>query len=273
MHERDAIAAPGTPEREMLDQIDPRRLPRHVAFIMDGNGRWAKARRLPRVEGHRAGIHAVRETVEVSARLGIDVVTLYAFSTENWKRPRAEVRTLMGLLKEYLNRELRTFVRFNLRFRPIGRIDRLDSSVQRELARAVEATSGCTGMVVQIALNYSGRQELADVVRAAAEQAAGGSLSLQHIDEQWIADHLETRGAPDPDLLIRTSGEQRISNFLLWQLAYAEIYFTPVLWPDFARGELLRAMLEYQRRERRFGGLPSTEQSLFTPAGVVDAET
>jgi undecaprenyl diphosphate synthase len=200
----------------------------------------------------------VRETVETAARLGIDVVTLYAFSTENWKRPRHEVLTLMGLLKEYINRELETFLKHDLRFRPIGRIDHLDDSVQRELERAVEATSSCGGSLIQIALNYSGRQELTDAVRAAVRDAAAGLLSADELDEGWIEDHLSTRGQPDPDLLIRTSGEQRISNFLLWQLAYSEIYFAPVLWPDFDSEEFLKALLAFQQRERRFGGLPAS---------------
>jgi undecaprenyl diphosphate synthase len=265
MQSPDEIARPGEPARQLLDQIDPARLPRHVAFIMDGNGRWAKARKLPRVEGHRAGIRAVRETVETCARLGIEAVTLYAFSTENWKRPRLEVSTLMSLLKEYLNRELKTFIKNNLRLRTIGRIDRLDKSVQRELDKAVRATADCTGMVVQIALNYSGRQELTDLIRDSVSRAAGGELSPDEVDEGWIDDQL-SRGLPDPDLMIRTSGEQRISNFLLWQIAYSEIYFCPVLWPDFSREELLRALHEFQKRERRFGGLPA-EQDVFTPAG------
>jgi undecaprenyl diphosphate synthase len=260
----DEIAAPGTDARALLEQLEPKRLPGHVAIIMDGNGRWATARKLPRVEGHRAGIRAVRQTVETAARLGIPVVTLYAFSTENWKRPRHEVLTLMGLLKEYINRELETFLKHDLRFRPIGRIDELDPSVQRELKKAVDATSKCSGPLIQIALNYSGRQELTDMVRCAVQAASTGTLSLDDFDQSWIEDHLTTRGQPDPDLLIRTSGEQRISNFLLWQLAYSEIYFSPVLWPDFDQEEFFRALLAYQRRERRFGGLPQT-QGVFTP--------
>ena len=272
MHALDEIAAPGTTERELLDQLDLDRLPRHIAIIMDGNGRWARARHLPRVEGHRAGIRAVRETVETAVRLGIGLITLYAFSTENWKRPRHEVLTLMGLLKEYIKKELKTFLRNDLRFRPIGRIDQLDPSVQRELQRAVEATSGCTRAVVQIALNYSGRQELTEVVRQAAAAAAGGTLDPASIDERWVDAHLETGGLPDPDLVIRTSGEQRVSNFLLWQLAYSEIYFSPVLWPDFGTKELVQALLEYQRRERRFGGL-SPSGDMFTAAGDSIANT
>jgi len=272
MLDRDDIAAPGTSERELLDLLDLDRLPKHLAIIMDGNGRWAQARHLPRVEGHRAGIRAVRETVETTARLEIDVVTLYAFSTENWKRPRHEVLTLMRLLKEYINRELDHFRSNNLRLRPIGRVDQLDASVQRELRRAVEATSSCTGPVVQIALNYSGRQELTEVVKAAVSGSRNGGLQVEDIDEHWVDDHLATRGLPDPDLLIRTSGEQRVSNFLLWQIAYAEIYFSPVLWPDFSKAELFRALLEYQRRDRRFGGLSPTG-GMFTAAGDSVAKT
>ena len=260
----DEIAEPGTSARAVLDQLEPSRLPNHVAIIMDGNGRWATARRLPRVEGHRAGIRAVRQTIETAARLGIDVVTLYAFSTENWKRPRHEVLTLMGLLKEYINLELKTFLKHDLRFRPIGRIDQLDRSVRHELDRAVAATSSCQGSLIQIALNYSGRQELTDVMRSAAREAAAGRLQPDDLDEAWIEDHLTTRDQPDPDLLIRTSGEQRISNFLLWQLAYSEIYFAPVLWPDFDQEEFLKALLAFQCRERRFGGLPHDED-VFTP--------
>ena len=271
MQPLDEIAQPGTREREILEQIDSHQLPRHVAMIMDGNGRWAQARRLPRVEGHRAGIGAVRETVETAARLGLEVITLYAFSTENWKRPRHEVLTLMALLKEYISREVQTLLSNNLRFRPIGRLDQLDPSIQRELSRAVEATADCTGMIVQIALNYSGRQELTDLVRAAVEEGACGRLAPETVDEAWVNDHLMTGGIPDPDLLIRTSGEQRISNFLLWQLAYSEIFFCPTLWPDFSKVEFLEAMLEYQQRERRFGGL-TANGGVFTPTGEEHGE-
>ncbi len=270
MKDLDAIAAPGTREREILERLNLDNLPRHVAIIMDGNGRWAQARKLRRVEGHRAGMRAVRATVETAARLGIEVTTLYAFSTENWKRPRAEVLTLMGLLKEYVDRELDTFVRHDLRFVPIGRIDQLEGSVQKALRHAVERTAPCRGALVQIALNYSGRQEITDVVRLAAADGAAGRLAPDEVTEEWVAEHLTTRGVPDPDLVIRTSGEQRISNFLLWQLAYAEIYFCPVLWPDFGTADLLSAVLEFQRRERRFGGLPPVRRGVFTPPGAGD---
>ena len=266
MQPLDEIAAPGTDEREVLELLDLEALPRHLAIIMDGNGRWARARNLPRVEGHRAGIRAVRETIETVARLGIPAVTLYAFSTENWKRPRHEILTLMGLLKEYIDRELDTFRRNNLRLRPIGRIDQLDPSVQRHLRKAVDATSQCTGTIVEIALNYSGRQELVDVIRCAARDGAAGQLAPDAVDEGWVNERLMTHGLPDPDLMIRTSGEQRISNFLLWQLAYSEIYFSPVLWPDFGKMELFKALHEYQSRERRFGGLSPTS-GMFGPTG------
>jgi len=273
MRHLDEIVEPGAPERAVLDRIDLDRLPRHVAIIMDGNGRWAKGRHLPRVEGHRAGIQSVRETVEISARLGVETLTLYAFSTENWKRPRYEVVTLMALLKEYLRKELHTFLDNNLRFRTIGRTDQLDASVRKELDHALKATSRCTGPLVQIALNYSGRQELKDLVRGAVDQASRGELAPEAIDEEWISKHLDTGGVPDPDLLIRTSGERRISNFLLWQLAYTEIYFTSVLWPDFRKIHFLEAVLDYQRRERRFGGLSPDEPEIFLPTGDVRAGT
>jgi undecaprenyl diphosphate synthase len=266
MRPLDEIAAPGTEERAALELLELGALPRHLAIIMDGNGRWARARNLPRVEGHRAAIRAVRETIETIARMDIPVVTLYAFSTENWKRPRHEVLALMTLLKEYIDRELATFQANNLQVRPIGRLDQLDPSVQRQLQKAIDGTKACTGTVVQIALNYSGRQELVDLIRGATRDAAAGRLAAETVDEAWVNGRLSTRGLPDPDLLIRTSGEQRISNFLLWQLAYSEIYFCPVLWPDFGKVELFRALHEYQSRERRFGGL-SPRESMFGPTG------
>jgi undecaprenyl diphosphate synthase len=267
MQPYDEIAQPGSRERELLERLDPARLPRHVAIIMDGNGRWAQARSLPRVEGHRAGIGAVRETIETAARLGFEVITLYAFSTENWKRPRHEVLTLMTLLKEFINRELEAMIENNLRFRPIGRIEQLDPSVRKELRRAVDATAHCTGTLIQIALNYSGRQELTDLVRRAVAEAGAGTLAADTIDEGWIENHLATRGTPELDLLIRTSGEQRVSNFLLWQIAYSEIYFCPTLWPDFSQAEFFEALLAYQQRERRFGGL-APEGGVFSPPGI-----
>jgi undecaprenyl diphosphate synthase len=255
MKDLDRLAPPGSPQREVLDALAPESMPRHVAIIMDGNGRWARQRGLPRVEGHRAGIRAVRDSVEAAARLELEALTLFAFSTENWKRPRWEVRTLMGLLKEYLRRELDLLVENNIRFRPIGRIGELEPEIQDGLARAVEATRGNTGLVFQIALNYSGRAELVDACRAVARAVAGGAIAAEAIDEACVAAHLTTAGIPDPDLLIRTSGELRISNFLLWQLAYTEIHITPVLWPDFTTHHLLLAIADFAGRERRFGGV------------------
>ncbi len=259
MKDVDRLAAPGTPERELLDHLTPEALPRHVAIIMDGNGRWAGQRRLPRVEGHRAGIAAVRATVETAARLELTALTLYAFSTENWKRPRLEVATLMALLKEYIRRELKSLVDNGIAFRVVGRMDGLDPSVQRELRGALDATAHCKGMVFNIALNYSGRAELADAMRALAADVKAGRLAPEDIDEAAIESRLYTAGLPDPDLLIRTSGEMRISNYLLWQIAYAEIHVTPVLWPDFRARHFLEALVEYQKRERRYGGVPEGE--------------
>lgn len=255
MIDKDLVAVPGSPERVHLDALDLARLPRHVAVIMDGNGRWAKQRRLPRVEGHRAGAAAVRDTVETAARLGIDALTLYAFSTENWKRPKAEVSTLFTLLKEYLRKELKTLAENDIRFRVVGRPDGLDGSVRSALDVALHATSGCRGMVFSVALNYSGRAEIADAARSLAREAAAGRLDPESIDEAAVARRLYTADLPDPDLLIRTSGEMRISNFLLWQIAYAEIHVTPVLWPDFRCRHFLEALVDYQRRERRYGGV------------------
>jgi len=255
MKDLDRVAAAGTPERETLERLSPDALPRHIAIIMDGNGRWARQRGLPRVEGHRAGIRAVRETVEAAARLEIQALTLYAFSTENWKRPRWEVRTLMALLKEYLGKELHSLVENNIRFRAIGRVEDLEPEIQDGLAHAVESTRGNTGLAFQIALNYSGRAELVDLVRLAVRRAQERSLAPEQVDEDWVSRHLTTAATPDPDLLIRTSGELRISNFLLWQIAYAELHFTNVLWPDFTSRDLVRAVVDYAGRERRYGGV------------------
>jgi len=243
-------------ERSLLRGIDFDRLPRHVAVIMDGNGRWAKLRHKPRVEGHRAGITAVRDVVETSARLGLQVLTLYAFSTENWKRPRGEVSTLMGLLKRYLRDELNTLLRNNIRFRVIGRPADLPPDVQDELAQAAERTATASGLVFNIALNYSGRAEIIDAVRGLVQETTSNG-EMGPIDEERLAAHLYTAGQPDPDLLIRTSGEMRVSNFLLWQIAYAEIWVTEVLWPDFRRRHLLQAVADFQKRERRYGGITS----------------
>ncbi|MEE9231654.1 MAG: isoprenyl transferase [Acidobacteriota bacterium] len=245
----------GTPDHEHLRGLDFARLPRHVAIIMDGNGRWARQRGLPRVSGHRAGIDSVRETVECSARLGLQILTLYAFSIENWKRPRAEIAMLMMLLREYLNKELVSLQKNNIILRAIGRIEDLDPSVQREIRKVEEATSGNTGLVFNVALSYGGRAEIVDACRSLVLEARRGNLDPLQIDETLVSRHLYTSGQPDPDLLIRTSGEFRISNFLLWQIAYSEIWVTETLWPDFRRGELLRAIADFQKRQRRYGGL------------------
>jgi undecaprenyl diphosphate synthase len=241
----------GGAEEALARQIEMDRLPRHVAIIMDGNGRWAGQRRLPRVEGHRAGIDSVRDVVETSARLGLDVLTLYAFSVENWKRPATEVSTLMMLLKRYLRLELSTLLRNNIRFKVIGRTEALAPDVLEELHAAERKTATNTGMLFNIALNYGGRTEIID----AARRAMASGLEPQDLDEDRFASFLYTAGQPDPDLLIRTSGEMRVSNFLLWQIAYAEIWVTDTLWPDFRCRHLLEGVLAYQKRDRRFGGI------------------
>jgi undecaprenyl diphosphate synthase len=246
------LAEPGSAEASLLREIDRDRLPRHIAVIMDGNGRWARRRRLPRVAGHRAGIDSVREIIEVSARLGLEVLTLYAFSVENWKRPQTEVRTLMSLLKEYIKRELDRLADANIRFVAIGRVNELAQSVRRELERAVERTSANSGMILNVALNYGGRAELVDAFNRLLDAQNGGRTP---VTEDLISQSLYTAGMPDPDLLIRTSGEMRLSNFLLWQVAYAEIYVTSTYWPDFRRRHLFEAILDYQKRDRRYGGI------------------
>jgi len=241
---------------ELHSQIDLERLPRHIAVIMDGNGRWARKRHLPRIAGHRAGIGAVRKVVEACVRLGVPCLTLYAFSVENWKRPRTEVKLLMGLLREFLKREIAELNRNNIRFGAIGRIENLPKTVQRDLHEAVEKTRANTGLRLTLALNYGGRAELIDAVRSLASQLSGKeALDPEAITEQSFGRHLYTHDLPDPDLLIRTSGEMRLSNFLLWQVAYSEIWVTDVLWPDFTELELFQAVIDFQRRERRYGGL------------------
>ncbi len=241
---------------ELAHAVDPARLPKHIAIIMDGNGRWARKRNLPRAAGHRAGVEPVRVTVETSARLGVEVVTLYAFSLENWKRPRTEVDMLWRLLRIYIRKELPNLMRNGIRLRAIGRLEALPAAARHELLAAIEATSRNRGLIVNLAINYGGRAEVADAINAILAGArARGTIERLHVDERMIAAHLYTAGLHDPDLLIRTSGEMRISNFLLWQIAYAELYVTETLWPDFTRDELLRAILSYQARERRFGGL------------------
>lgn len=254
------LIKPGSRDEQLLMQLDVTRLPRHIAVIMDGNGRWAQRRHLPRVAGHRAGVEAVRATVETSARLGIEVLTLYAFSVENWKRPPFEIEALMTFLKEYLRKEIDNLHRNNIRFQTIGRINELDESVQFELRSAIHKTANNTGMVLNVALNYGGRVELLDACRRLLVECLREGCSPEKITEADIERHLYTAPLPSPDLLIRTSGELRVSNFLLWQIAYTEIYVTETLWPDFRRPDLFAAILDYQKRERRYGGLADTSR-------------
>ncbi|MBE7559475.1 isoprenyl transferase [bacterium] len=242
-------------DENLRARLDPARRPRHVAVIMDGNGRWARQRGLPRIEGHRAGIKSVREIVTTARELEIPFLTLYAFSVENWKRPASEVSALMLLLRNYLWREKKTLLDNGIRLNTIGRVRDLPEPVYRSLEKVIEATAGGRHMTLSVALSYGGRADLLDAVNALVEQARQGTLPPGEITEQRLAAHLSTRGLPDPDLLIRTSGEQRVSNFLLWEIAYAELFITPVLWPDFRRRHLYQALLDYQARERHFGGI------------------
>jgi undecaprenyl diphosphate synthase len=242
-------------EARLLEQLDASRFPQHIAIIMDGNGRWAQRRHLPRVAGHRAGVKTAREMIETCARLKIPALTLYAFSRENWRRPKAEIDFLMRLLREYLRKELPVIHKNNIRLLVIGRPEQLPPEVRADLERGMKHTAANTGMKLVVALNYGGRAELVDAFNAILDRVRHNGLSAYQVDEQTVSDHLYTAGLPDPDLLIRTSGEMRVSNFLLWQIAYAEIYVTETLWPDFSRGELLEALLDFQKRERRYGGL------------------
>ncbi len=249
-----AWAKPGSREAELARGVDPDRLPRHIAVIMDGNGRWAKRRLMPRVAGHRAGIESVREIIESCCRLGVNALTLYAFSVENWKRPRAEVETLWGLLERYLRDELGRLKSNNVRFQVIGRIEQLPAAVQSTLDYAIVETAANSGLRLTVALNYGGRAEIVDAVNTLLARARQSEVELR-VDEATFGAYLATAGLPDPDLLIRTSGEVRVSNFLLWQIAYTEIWVTEKYWPEFRSGDLLEAVLEFQKRERRFGGL------------------
>lgn len=242
-------------EAELLAKIDPARLPQHVAVIMDGNGRWAKQRGKPRIFGHRAGAESVRAILDTCARLEIKAVTLYAFSTENWKRPETEVSGLMQMLKLYLKKELKTVHNNNIRFQAIGRIEGLNEDLQKELAAAMDYTAKNTGTILSVALNYGGRAEITEAAKKAARALLENGDSIENLREEDIEGNLYTRGLPEVDLLIRTSGEFRISNFLLWQLAYSEIYVTPTLFPDFRRRDIFEAIIEFQKRERRFGGV------------------
>ena len=248
-------------EARLLEGLDAERLPRHIAVIMDGNGRWAQRRHLPRIAGHRAGVESARTIIETCARLNIPALTLYAFSMENWRRPKAEIDFLMRLLRQYLRKELPVIHRNNIRLQIIGRTEQLPEEVQADVAKGVALTAHNSGMVLTVALNYGGRAELVDAFNAILDRLrkkasnGNGALANFRVDEETIAENLYTAGLPDPDLLIRTSGELRISNFLLWQIAYAEIYVTDTLWPDFRRAELYAALADYQKRERRYGGL------------------
>ena len=233
--------------------INQSKLPKHVAVIMDGNGRWAKQRGKLRTFGHNKGVKAVRETVETAAEIGIEYLTLYAFSTENWNRPKFEINALMTLLVKTISKETKTLTENNIRLNAIGDLESLPSSCLRELNEAIEKTKGNTRMTLTLALSYSSKWEITEAIKAIAKNVKSGNLDVEEIDESTINQHLCTLGIPDPELLIRTSGEHRISNFLLWQIAYAELYFTDKLWPDFERVDFETAIIDYQGRERRFG--------------------
>lgn len=244
--------SPGSEEEKLVRQLNPSKLPRHVAVIMDGNGRWAEKRRMPRIEGHRAGSKAVQEVVETCARLGIRFLTLYAFSKENWKRPKREVARLWRLLEEYLHKQDKDLIKNKIRLFVIGQREGIPESVERELERVEALTREHDRLTIVLALNYSGRAEIVDAVKRILQNPEVNGAGL---DEAEFIRHLDTADIPDPDLLIRTSGELRISNFLLWQIAYSEIWITPVLWPDFRRRDFLQALLDFQKRERRFGAV------------------
>ena len=261
-HSRSLTAASLGPvtseEAHLLEKLDLERLPRHIAVIMDGNGRWAQKRHLPRVAGHRAGTQSARTTIETCARLHVEALTLYAFSVENWRRPKAEIEFLMQLLREYLRKEMPLIQRNNIRMRFLGRTDELPEGVQKDTREATEATAGNSGMVLSIALNYGGRAEIVDAMNAILAERNGNKSA---VTEDELTKHLYTASLPDPDLLIRTSGEMRVSNFLLWQIAYAEIFVTETLWPDFNRPRLLEALLDFQKRERRYGGIDTRKSA------------
>ncbi|MBX3298044.1 MAG: isoprenyl transferase [Acidobacteria bacterium] len=249
------IIAADSEEADLLSAIDLGRLPRHIAVIMDGNGRWAKMRGRPRIFGHKEGAESVRSILDTCARLSIEAVTLYAFSTENWKRPKAEVTGLMSMLKRYIRSEMKEVSANNIRFQAIGDVNGLAPDVQREIAWATDKTRDNTGTVLSVALNYGGRAEIVRAARLAFADIERRSEGIDSLTEEDIERNLYTHSLPDVDLLIRTSGEMRISNFLLWQIAYAEIVVTPTLFPDFRRPQIFEALLEYQKRDRRYGGL------------------
>ncbi len=260
---------PGSREARVAEEIDPGRLPQHISIIMDGNGRWAQRRHLPRVAGHRAGVRPVRECIETCAQLGVGWLTLYAFSVENWKRPKAEVDTLWRLLRHSLIKELPELKRNGVRLQVIGRMEDLPEEVQRDLDHAMVETAAGGGLLLTIALNYGARSEILDAVRSILEAERRRGPSPEPLTEESFAQNLYTAGMPDPDLLIRTSGEMRVSNFLLWQIAYSEIWVTQRMWPEFRPLDLLEAIVDYQKRERRYGGL-ATAGLLPVPVGVRD---
>lgn len=237
----------------IVDNIDKDRLPRHVAIIMDGNGRWAKQRNLDRSQGHIEGVNTVRKITEIASEIGIGYLTLYTFSTENWNRPREEVDALMNLIVVAIERETPDLIKNNVRLTMIGDMERMPQFARERLARCMDDTSHCTGLTLCLALSYSARWEIVEACRRVAAKVKNGEVDVAAIDDQLFADALSTHGIPDPDLLIRTAGDLRISNFLLWQIAYAELYFTDTFWPDFSKEEFCRAILDYQGRERRFG--------------------
>lgn len=236
-----------------LEKINKDRIPKHVAIIMDGNGRWAKQKGMARVFGHRNGVKSVRETTEAARELGIEVLTLYAFSTENWKRPKKEINTLMSLLVSSLKDELGTLQKNDIKLQAIGQLVNLPKKAQKELNEVIELTKNNKSMILNLALSYGSREEIVNTIKNISKKVVNKELSIEEIDENIINNHLYTFTLPDVDFLIRTSGEKRISNFLLWQIAYAELYFTEVLWPDFRKEDFFNAILDYQQRERRFG--------------------
>lgn len=242
-------------EQELSQKIDYDNLPQHIAIIMDGNGRWAQKRGLPRTAGHKYGVEALRKVLEACVELKIKILTIYAFSTENWKRPRVEVDTLMNLLSEYLRKEIKQIHAQNIRIRSIGNIEVLPETARKELENSESLTINNSGLILNIALNYGGRMEIVDAVKAIGARIKNKELAPAEITEEVFANHLYTAGQPDPDILIRPSGELRISNFLLWQLAYTELWYTDICWPDFNKNELLKAIYDFQNRNRRYGGL------------------
>jgi undecaprenyl diphosphate synthase len=264
---REILKPANDEEAALLSRLDLKRLPHHLAVIMDGNGRWAERRHLPRVAGHRAGVKAARAIIETCAQLKLPCLTLYAFSLENWRRPQTEVDFLMRLLREYLKRELPEIHKNNIRLLVIGRPSQLPEAVRKDLESAMRLTAGNTGMKLVVALNYGGRAELVDAFNAMLDELRANGISTFHADEDAISARLYTAGLPDPDLLIRTSGEMRVSNFLLWQIAYAEIYVTETLWPDFSRARLFEALIDYQKRERRYGGLGGARKRTASAEG------